>query len=65
MGIERITFVLFEESDSEELLGRQLIFVEEVLIHVLDDNDLCLLREQGGSVIGHCNNNYNIRFCLD
>lgn len=64
MAIEPITFVFCDESDSGELLGRQLIFVAEVLVLVLDDNDLCVLLEQGGSVYGHCNN-YNIHFCLD
>lgn len=63
-GIEPITFVLCDESDRNELLGRQLIFVEEVLVLVLHDNDLYVLRELGGSVTGHCNN-CNIHFCLD
>lgn len=64
MGIDPITFVLCDESKCDELLGRQFIFVEEVLVLFLDDNDLCVLREQGDSVNGHCNN-YNIHFCLD
>lgn len=64
MGIEPITLVLCDESKCDELLGRQLTFVEEVLVLVLDDNDLCVLREQGGSVNDHCNK-YNIHFYLD
>lgn len=64
VGIEPITFVLCDESDRDELPGRQFIFVVEVLVLVLDDNDLYVLREPGGSVTGHCNN-CNIHFCLD
>lgn len=63
MGIDPTTFGLCDDSNSDELLGRQLIFVEEVLVLVLDDNDLCLSRKHGGSVNGH--SNYNIHFCLD